>query len=191
MRCHDGTTLAYDVLLLALGARAVEAVPGALTFRGPQDSLRLRAQLERLRPGAPTRVAFVAAPEVAWTLPLYELALMTVRWAAEHELAVEPWVVTYEHQPLKVFGDARRSAVGELLTDAGVRLWTGAFAEAVEDGRLWISLEGGLPVDLVVALPRALGPELTGVPADARRLRAHRRARPRVRAGSTSTPPAT
>ena len=34
---QGGARLAYDALVLALGARPVEAVRGAITFRGPQD----------------------------------------------------------------------------------------------------------------------------------------------------------
>ena len=164
--CGDGESLAYDALLLALGARADEAIPGALTFRGPQDSRRLREALESLDRGAPLRVAFVAGPETGWTLPLYELALMTVRWSAERGLAVEPWIVTYEHRPLSVFGERAATDIAALLHDAGVRLWTGAFVDAVEDGRVWVDIEGGLPVDLAVALPRHLGPALRGLPHD-------------------------
>ena len=166
VRTDAGAELRYDALLLALGARAEEAVPGALTFGGPQDSARLRAALERLHAGEALRVAFVAAPGTAWTLPLYELALMTTGWAEERGLAIEPWLVTWERRPLVVFGDDAASDVANLLADAGVRLWTGAFAEAVEDDRLWISLEGGLPVDLAVALPRPVGPHIPGLPAD-------------------------
>src|SRR4051812_25413514 len=39
---QDGARLEYDALVLALGARTVEAVRGALTFRGSQDAHRLR-----------------------------------------------------------------------------------------------------------------------------------------------------
>jgi sulfide:quinone oxidoreductase len=162
-----GAPLAYDALLLALGARSEEAIPGALTFRGPEDGTRLRAALERLHSGEPLRVAFVAGPETAWTLPLYELALLTARWASERGLAIEPWLVTYELRALIVFGDDASHSVTDLLAQAGVRLWTGAFADAVEDGRLWLGMEGGLPVDLAVALPRPVGPRLPGLPADA------------------------
>lgn len=158
--------VAYDTLLLALGARPEEAIPGALTFRGPEDSARLRAALEALHAGEPLRVAFVAGVDTAWTLPLYELALMTVRWAEQRGLAIEPWLVTWEERPLTIFGDAAAAAVADLLAEAGVRLWTAAFAEAVEDGRIWVSLEGGLPVDLAVALPRLVGPAIPGLPAD-------------------------
>jgi sulfide:quinone oxidoreductase len=163
----DGEPVAYDLLLLALGAHWEEAIPGALTFRGPEDASRLRAALEALHSGEPLRVAFVAGAETAWTLPLYELALLTARWAAERELAIEPWLVTYERTALIVFGDEASHSVTELLTEAGVRLWTGAFADVVEDGRLWLDMEGGLPVDLAVALPRPVGPRLPGLPTDA------------------------
>jgi sulfide:quinone oxidoreductase len=163
----DGASVEYDALLLALGARWQEAVPGAVTFRGPEDAAKLRGALEQLHSGEPLRVAFVAGPETAWTLPLYELALLTARWAGEHGLTVEPWLVTYERRALTVFGDEASQSVTELLADAGVRLWTGAFADIVEDGRLWLDMEGGLPVDLAVALPRPVGPHVPGLPADA------------------------
>ena len=164
--CANGETLAYDVLLLALGALPGESVPGALMFAGPQDSAQLRAALESLHAGVPLRVAFVAGPGTAWTLPLYELALMAARWGAEHDLALEAWVVTYEHKPLSMFGEQAAASVSELLNEAGVRLWTGAVAEVVENGRLWVNLEGGLPVDLAVTLPRPYGPGVRGLPND-------------------------
>src|SRR5436190_152393 len=84
------------------------------------------------------RDTFVAPADTAWTLPLYELALLTARWADAHELALEPWLVTYEDRALGMFGPEASRAVAELLEQAGVRLWTDAFAEAVEDGRLWL-----------------------------------------------------
>ena len=54
----------YDVLLLALGARAEETIPGAITFRGPEDSARLRAALEQLHVALPRLVglAFPGLP---------------------------------------------------------------------------------------------------------------------------------
>src|SRR3954447_13872086 len=133
----DGAaSLEYDALLLALGARSEEAIPGALTFRGSEDAAKLHDALERLHSGAPLRVAFVAGAETAWTLPLYELALLTARWADGRGLALEPWLVTYERRPLIIFGDLASQSVTELLAEAGVRLWTDAFADVVEDGRL-------------------------------------------------------
>jgi sulfide:quinone oxidoreductase len=162
----DGTPVDYDALLLALGAAAEEAVPGALTFGGEDDVPAIRAALQRLHAGAPLRVAFVAAAETAWTLPLYELALLTARWASQAGLALEPWLVTHEPRALALFGEEASAAVASLLESSGVRLWTGAYAEAVDDGRLWLSLEGGLPVDLAVALPRPVGRAVPGLASD-------------------------
>jgi sulfide:quinone oxidoreductase len=162
----DGRTIEYDALLLALGAAAQEAVPGALTFGGERDVPAIRTALARLHAGTPLRVAFVAAAETAWTLPLYELALMTAHWADEQGLALEPWLVTHEPRALALFGEEASAAVASLLEDAGVRLWTGAYPEVVEDGRLWLSLEGGLPVDLAISLPRPVGRAVPGLPTD-------------------------
>jgi sulfide:quinone oxidoreductase len=162
----DGEPMRYDALLLALGAAADEAVPGALTFGGERDVPAIRAALARLHAGTPLRVAFVAASETAWTLPLYELALLTARWAAQEGLALEPWLVTHEPRALALFGEQASAAVASLLEEAGVRLWTGAYPEVVEDGRLWMSMEGGLPVDLAVALPRPVGRFVAGLPSD-------------------------
>jgi sulfide:quinone oxidoreductase len=160
-----GETIAFDALLITVGARAQAALPGALTFRGSEDARALRASLEALGTGI-SRVAFVAAPTTAWTLPLYELAVMTAHWASEQELGLETWLVTHENRALGMFGDEVAVRVADLLEDAAVRLWTGAFADCVEDGRLWLDMEGGLPVDLAVALPRPAGRHIPGLPAD-------------------------
>jgi sulfide:quinone oxidoreductase len=161
----NGDSIPFDALLVAVGARAEEALPGAFTFRGWDDVPALRDSLERLA-GGRRRVAFVAAPTTAWTLPLYEIAVMTARWAAEQELTIETWLVTHERRALGALGEDVAVRVAEMLDDAGVRLWTGALARRVDDGRLWLDLEGGLPVDLAVALPRAVGPRIPGLPVD-------------------------
>jgi sulfide:quinone oxidoreductase len=65
--------VAYDQLVLALGARQVEAIPGALTFRGPADVDRFRELLSDLEEADGGRVVFAARSATDWTLPLYEL----------------------------------------------------------------------------------------------------------------------
>src|SRR4051794_24256148 len=72
-----GRRIGYDSLLVAVGARAAEALPGALTFRGPVDSPAYARLLGALEAGTVERLAFAVPRGVAWTLPLYELALMT------------------------------------------------------------------------------------------------------------------
>ena len=147
----SGSTVDYDSLLAAVGARGEVALPGALTFRGSEDVAALRDALTKAN---------------AWTLPLYELALMTARWAEQERLPLEVWLVTHEARALGVFGPEVSARMGDRLDEAGVRLRTGAFAQAVEDGRLWLDMEGGFPVDLVVTLPRLVGPAISGLPAD-------------------------
>jgi sulfide:quinone oxidoreductase len=45
----DGTALRYDALLVALGARPVASIHGALTFRGPGDEEAFAALLHEAR----------------------------------------------------------------------------------------------------------------------------------------------
>ena len=81
----------YDALLLALGARPEPALTGAITFAGPRDVLAIRETIEALAPGRRHKIAFVAMAGTAWTLPLYELALMTAEYGQRHglDLAIE------------------------------------------------------------------------------------------------------
>src|SRR5512133_807154 len=81
-----GSTVPYDILLVACGAGPTPAVPGALTFRGPADTERIRHLLEEIVAGRVGRVAFVVPWGAVWSLPLYELALMTADYLAEREL---------------------------------------------------------------------------------------------------------
>jgi sulfide:quinone oxidoreductase len=161
-----GSTIAYDALVLALGGRPIEAIPGAMLFRGPGDTEAVRGALGAVSELSRPRVAFAASAQTAWTLPLYELALLTAAWAQDHDIALEPWLITHEPRPLAVFGAQASAEVAQVLEDAGVRLWTSASPTVVENGRLWLDMEGGLPVDLAIALPRLAGQPVPGIPHD-------------------------
>jgi sulfide:quinone oxidoreductase len=161
---RDGPAVPYDALLLALGARPEPALPGAMTFAGPRDVLAIKDAIEALAPGRRHSIAFVATAGVAWTLPLYELALMTAEHGRRHGLDLHIEVVTRESDPLDVFGAAASSAVARRLVAAGVHLRTGTFAEEYAEGKLWLELEGPLAVDLAIALPRLTGPHVPGLP---------------------------
>ena len=69
--------VSYDVLLVAVGALPTVAVEGALTFRGPADSDKIRGLLDDISAGTVRRLAFVVPSGSVWSLPIYELALMT------------------------------------------------------------------------------------------------------------------
>ncbi len=164
----ESDELSYDALLLALGARARATVPGALTFRGPQDRARLTALLEEARTGQVRRLVFALPVGVTWPLPLYELALLTaVHLANAGVTGMDIEIVTPEARPLQLFGSTASDAIAELLAIHGIALTPQAAPMAVEDGSLRLAPQGRVEADRVVALPRLEGPRLPGVPHDA------------------------
>jgi sulfide:quinone oxidoreductase len=160
-----GSSVPYDVLLVACGAGATPAVPGALTFRGPADTERIRQLLEEIVAGQVARLAFVVPWGAVWSLPIYELALMTAAYLAERELErVELALVTPEDEPLQLFGRAGSDAVRQLLEERGIALHTGSCPVKLVDGELRLVPEGTIAADRVVALPRLRGPRIDGLP---------------------------
>jgi sulfide:quinone oxidoreductase len=163
---ENGEQFPYDQLLLALGARPQIAVAGALPFRGPQDTARIAAGLREL--GTRRRVVFAVPPVPAWTLPVYEFALLTARWARQSERRLELTIVSPEARPLEVFGGPVSAEVQTVLTRAGVSFRGGASPRDVVDGALELGNDARVPADLVIALPRLDGPAVPGIPSDAR-----------------------
>jgi len=160
-----GSSIPYDVLLAACGAVPSPAVTGALTFRGPADTGRFRQLLEEIVEGRVGRLAFVVPWGAVWSLPIYELALMTAAYLAERDLdRVELALVTPEDEPLQLFGRAGSEAVRELLEERGVAVHTGACPVEVVDGELRLVPEGRIAADRIVALPRLRGPRIDGLP---------------------------
>jgi sulfide:quinone oxidoreductase len=164
-RTAAGASVPYDVLLLACGAVPTVAVPGALTFRGPADVEKVRALLDELAVESVERVAFAVPWGAAWTLPAYELALMTAAFLDALEIRrAEVLLVTPEAEPLGLFGAAGTEAVRGLLDERRISLHTGLLPAEFVRGRLRLVPVGHLPVDRVVALPRLCGPRIDGLP---------------------------
>jgi sulfide:quinone oxidoreductase len=165
----DGSTAEYDVLVLALGAHPLPAVPGALTFRGlPEDSEELARLLERVTLRELQQIAFAVPADSTWQLPLYELALMTGEYLAEHLTHGELTLVTPEEQPLDLFGTKASDAMAQLLDMRGIGLRTATAPVAFEDGALRLADGSFVAADAVVALPKLEGPRLDGIPQDDR-----------------------
>jgi sulfide:quinone oxidoreductase len=163
----DGETIDYDVLVLALGGLPVAAVPGALTFRGlREDSDELAALLERATTRDLKSLVFAVPSGSTWPLPLYELALMTGEYLAEHLTHLELTVITPEEQPLALFGIQASEAMGRLLEMRGIDVRRSTAPVAYEDGVLRLSDGGTVAADAVVALPKLEGPRLDGIPQD-------------------------
>ena len=153
------------MLLLACGALPRVAVEGALTFRGPADTEKMESLLGSIEAGEVHRVAFAVPAGAVWSLPIYELALMTAAWArARHVEDVDLVLVTPEAEPLHLFGRDASAAVRSLLERAGIALHTGAHPAEARDGELLLVGGAVLPADRVVALPRLQGPRIGGIP---------------------------
>src|SRR5450755_837362 len=163
---QDGTELPYDALLLATGARSMTWLGGAVSFAGPRDTHALADVLNDLEEGQVERIAFAVPPAAAWSLPAYELALLTGAHAARHGVDVEITIVTPEHEPLEAFGPAGVSLLRELLAERGIALRAGATAERLQGGRLTLVGGDSIAADRVVALARIEGRPIPGVPAD-------------------------
>jgi sulfide:quinone oxidoreductase len=155
----DGGRIGYDQLIIATGARSVDAVPGATLFRGPLSAGKVEGVLRAAR----SRALFVAPPGCGWPLPVYELALL-----ASHELPQleKIAIVSPEPRPLDIFGRMASDALARLLDRAGIEFLPNRTAvEALdnvlvtEDGRM-------LSADAVVAMASLRGPAIDGLPQD-------------------------
>ena len=159
--------LEYDTLLLALGARPSEAVPGALTFRGPQDGVPVEALLEQAAAGRVKRIVFAMPPSASWPLPLYELALLTAESLVDRMTrGVEVVIATPERRPLALFGTAASNAMEELLELREIRFEAGVTPTRFHEGVLELIGAEGIEADAVVALPKLEGVRVEGVPRD-------------------------
>ena len=167
-----GQRLSYDALLVAVGAGSEAAFRQVLTWTPETDAELFGGLLRDLDEGYLKRVAFVVPPGVAWALPAYELALMTAwqAWGMGHD-DVQVTVYTPEDAPLGLFGTQATVAVRHDLEEAGVHAETGVYVaeDTQTPGRLVLHPgERTLDAQRVVALPRAVGPGLPGLPANAR-----------------------
>lgn len=155
----------YSMLLVACGAVPKPAVEGALTFRGGSDREGIEQLLRELEAGDVRSVAFAVPAGAAWSLPAYELALMTAAWLARRSVAgAELSIVTPEQEPLHIFGREASDAVGALLAKAGIAVHARSYPIEARDGELVLGPDRIVPADRVVALPRLHGPRIGGVP---------------------------
>ncbi len=159
--------LHYDALVLAVGARAVSAVPGALTFRDQHEVHHIRRLIGELRSGELRRIVFAVPNGCSWPLPLYELALLTATRLRELDVTGEVTLVSPERAPLCVFGEQASPLVADLLEQRGVRFVGESDPQRVDrSGALVLGSGETLDADRVVAAPSLRGPRITGLPTD-------------------------
>ena len=163
---RSGDTLSYEKLVVATGARMLPAFDHAITFGEQGSGEAMRELVDGVERGAVRRVAFIAPTSIGWTLPIYELALMTARAARRSQIDAELVLITREDRPLAVFGTQPSRTAAQWLRASGVE-FIGAARADVRPGV--VLLEPGqrsVPTDGVVALPLVRGTRLEGVPAD-------------------------
>lgn len=165
VRTAAGRELDYDALLIAIGARGVEAVPGALTFRDSADGDAFRGVLAGLERGGSHHLAFAAPGGASWPLGLYELALLTSAHVHEHGLTdVKLTLVTPEAHPMTIFGRRASAAVGDLLDQAGIAVRLKSRPIRFEDGRLIVDGGEAITCDRVISLPSPEVVPIAGIP---------------------------
>jgi sulfide:quinone oxidoreductase len=165
LELDDGSSLDYDYLLVCVGGRFVPALRKAITFPNPTEPLSIDPVIDRAVSGS-GRIAFVVPPAITWSLPLYELALMTDRRARERGDQVEITLITPEATPLAAFGAAASAAVGGLLGARGIEVLSGERAHEEGDSLILTPGDRRVDADAIIALPTMKGPAIAGLPAD-------------------------
>ncbi len=167
VRLSSGSRIGYDALVLAVGARPVANISGALTFRDQRDVPLFRRVLSGVESGKLRRLVFALPAGHTWMLPVYELALLSRARISERGLHTEVTIVSPEPTPLAVFGEQPSSLVAQLLAARGVHFVGDSIPQSVHrDGALQLRSGEEVEADKVVAGPQLRGRWITGVPAD-------------------------
>lgn len=157
----------YDELIVCTGARPYPAFPEGLTFEREASPEDFDEALADLSGGFAPHVAIVVPDGVTWTMPGYELALLTASWARREAHAESRiTLLTPEPAPLSAFGATVSEAVDDLLGEAGIVVRCGVHPDVVTA----TSLRAGgtwLGADRIISLPLLAGPRIPGLPSDA------------------------
>ena len=163
----EGERLAYDHLIVATGARARPAYESATNFWADQSDLPIEELLRETVDSPDQTLTFLVPPGCSWPLPLYELALMTRRYAEQNGFKdIRMRVLTPERAPLAVFGTSASEAVAELLRVRAIDVHAGM--SVIEEPAGLTTMPGGrlLEPGPAIALPELVGPRIAGLPAD-------------------------
>ena len=163
---HSGR-LPYDALLVCVGARAVRALPGAISFRGGRDAAAVRAALDAIEPDDGATIAFAIPFGAFWTLPLYELAILSAARLRERGVRARVVMTSPEAVPLEAFGAEASTAVADLLAARGVEFVARARAIAADAGDLELDDGRRIPAQTVITLPDLVGRRVPGLRQDA------------------------
>lgn len=166
LRLGNGETVPYDRAVICVGGTYEPAFEGVHTFPSPRHSLTVEKLLTHARVSGGGSLVFVVPAGVVWSLPIYELALMTDSRARRQGYSdLKLRIVTPEASPLAVFGPIASGAVTELLEGRGID-FTPSTRVRQEDGALSIGHDGErVDPRAVIALPVMRGPAIDGLPS--------------------------
>ena len=164
---RSGDTMRYDTLVLAPGARMLPAFDDAVTFSGPGGAAAMRTLLDELEQVACGGSPSSRRPVAGWTLPLYELALLTARHADRGAASASSPSSRRSRVPLALFGERRAPPSPSCSPRRGIEFIGGESHVELREGAVRL-IPGGrtLAVERLVALPLVRGPGLEGVPAE-------------------------
>jgi sulfide:quinone oxidoreductase len=165
VRTGSGHSLDYDALLLAVGGRRVTSAASDTLVFTDRSADSYRRVADRLASGESRAVRFVVPHGPTWPLPLYELALLTRRRAAERGQDPEITICEPSSRPLNTFGTEVSDAVEDLLRKSRITLRTRWTADPA-GGRL-TGRDADVAAEHVVTLPKISGPNVRGLPGDA------------------------
>lgn len=166
IRLASGTRLGFERLIVAVGAPPRAPSAFGVLFERSQHAAEFDEVLADLRAGLISRVVFVVPTAASWSLPAYELALMTAAWGnAARPGDVRVSIVSHEPTPLALFGSSASRAVAGVLDGAGIEFRGGA-EPVLESDVLIRTGNHQIQAERVILLPEPVGPCLPGLPAD-------------------------
>lgn len=161
-----GELVDFDALVVTTGAESVEGLRGAITIGDAAGTIKLEHLLRELDAGLFKSIAYVAPTGASWTLPLYEMAMLTAARARQRGHVVAVKLITSEQVPLQVFGEKASAHTRQLLNESGVELHTNIRSRSFTDGKVTTISGQEIAVDRAVALPHLVGRRIPGLPHD-------------------------
>jgi sulfide:quinone oxidoreductase len=168
-----GERLAYDALVLAVGAAAVPALDHVMTWDDRSDSEVLGGLLRDSEEGYLERLAVVIPPGPGWPLRGYELALLITLRAYDVSVDIHTTIVQPEPPPLALLGNRAVSGIAAELERAGIAVVPAEHISIERGQQVDMVLQPSrqrLEVDRALAMPILRGGTIAGIPADEYRL---------------------
>jgi sulfide:quinone oxidoreductase len=163
----EGDELAYDALVLAIGAVPLAVPEGAQPF-DPGHAAGCRSLLRRLRAGDLEFLALVEPPGPTRAFDLYDLALEAAVSLRREHVEAGLTLVTAEPGPLAILGRRASAEVATTLGGHGVRVIDSAYVRSVRPRHVDVAPSSRrIAADRVIAAPRLAGPALAHIDCDA------------------------